>query len=197
MEEKKMTEQESLELIAQMIVNTRERVKKNAGMPFLIFGYVTIAVALLTWYMVTGTENYWWHFLWFLVPLVGMSLNALLFKKERKLTKSYLDRIISIIWLVTGSGVMLASLLTFHFYHLPIMFLIMLMISMAVTMTGLVIRFKTAIGFGIFGMLSSIAFLFFTGSNQILIFAAVFFVMMVIPGHYLNYVTKKDSCSKN
>ena len=77
----------------------------------------------------------------------------------------------------------------FDFFTLP--FLVLLLISMAVALTGFVIKFNIAVGFGVFGILASFSFLFIGGANQILLFAAVFFVMMVIPGHILNYLTNK------
>lgn len=39
MEERKLNEKESLELIAQMIQNTKNRLETNCGMPFLFWGY--------------------------------------------------------------------------------------------------------------------------------------------------------------
>ena len=44
MEERKLNEKESLELIAQMIQNTKNRLETNCGMPFLFWGYTTLFV---------------------------------------------------------------------------------------------------------------------------------------------------------
>jgi hypothetical protein len=41
--------------------------------------------------------------------------------------------------------------------------------------------------------LGSLSLLFVTGLNQILIFAALYIVMMIIPGHLLNRKAKKQS----
>lgn len=49
MEERKLNEKESLELIAQMIQNTKNRLETNCGMPFLFWGYTTLFVSLLIW----------------------------------------------------------------------------------------------------------------------------------------------------
>ena len=46
MENKKLNEKESLELISQMIQNTRTRVEKDGGTPFLIWGYGTVIISL-------------------------------------------------------------------------------------------------------------------------------------------------------
>jgi hypothetical protein len=198
MEDKKLTEKESLELITQMIDNTRDKVKKNAGMPFIIWGYSTILVALVVWYVVTTTGNYWFQLLWFMIPVFGYPLNFLLYKKERKQITTFIDRMIGKVWLVFGIGVVMCSVMAFIVNNIPILFLVLLLMSMAVMLSGFVIRFNPAIGFGLFGILASFVFLFIKGTDQIIIFAALFFIMMVIPGHILNYLTKKEaSCSKN
>ena len=46
MEERKLNEKESLELIAQMIQNTKNRMETNCGMPFLLWGYTTVFTSL-------------------------------------------------------------------------------------------------------------------------------------------------------
>ena len=52
MEERKLNEKESLELIAQMIQNTKNRMETNCGMPFLLWGYTTVFTSLLVWLLV-------------------------------------------------------------------------------------------------------------------------------------------------
>ena len=47
MNDRVLNEKESLELIAQMIQNTKSRMTRNSGAPFLIWGYTTIIVSLL------------------------------------------------------------------------------------------------------------------------------------------------------
>ena len=65
MEERKLNEKESLELIAQMIQNTKNRLETNCGMPFLFWGYTTLFVSLLIWFLVVTTRNYYWQYLFF------------------------------------------------------------------------------------------------------------------------------------
>ena len=71
MEERKLNEKESLELIAQMIQNTKNRLETNCGMPFLFWGYTTLFVSLLIWFLVVTTGNYYWQYLWFLLPIIA------------------------------------------------------------------------------------------------------------------------------
>jgi hypothetical protein len=193
MEEKAINEKESLEIISKMIANTREKVKKNAGMPFLTWGYTTVIVSLAIWFLLYKTGDYHWHFLWFSIVAIGWPLSIISRNKKRSGVTTYIDRVVGKIWLVFAIGVILCSMMAFFVLKMPILFLVLLLISMAVTLTGFVIKFNIAVGFGIFGVLASFLFLFISGTTQILLFAAVFFVMMVVPGHILNYLTKKEN----
>lgn len=193
MEEKTINEQESLEIISKMIANTREKVKKNAGLPFLTWGYTTVIVSLVIWYLISKTGDYHWHFLWFAIIALGWPLSMFTRKKERSGFTTYIDRVVGKIWLVFATGVILCSIMAFFVIRMPILFLVLLLISMAVSLTGFIIKFNFAVGFGIFGILASFSFLFIGGTTQILLFAAIFFIMMVIPGHILNYLTKKKN----
>ena len=86
-------------------------------------------------------------------------------------------------------------LLAMFFWQLPILFIILLLMGMGTTLTGLVVGYKTVTICGTLGALSSIGCLFYPGPNQILIFAPVFIFMMVIPGHVLNHAARKQKKS--
>ena len=62
MNDRVLNEKESLELIAQMIQNTKSRMTRNSGAPFLIWGYTTIIVSLLVWFLLKETGNYHWPY---------------------------------------------------------------------------------------------------------------------------------------
>lgn len=99
------------------------------------------------------------------------------------------------IWLVFGITGFLISMLAMFFWQLPILFIILLLMGMGTTLTGLVVGYKTVTICGTLGALSSIGCLFYPGPNQILIFAPVFIFMMVIPGHVLNHAARKQKKS--
>ena len=52
MEEKKLSEQESLELISQMIRSTRKNMEVGSGNQFLYWGYFTAALSVLLFLLV-------------------------------------------------------------------------------------------------------------------------------------------------
>lgn len=191
MEDKKLNEKESLELISQMIRNTQQRMVRSSGSPFLIWGYTTIGVAVLVYFLVANTGNHAWNWLWFLIPIVGWLITWLTFKKQESGVKTYIDRIVLNTWLIIGSTSILLSLASF-FISLPILFINVLLISLGASITGMVIRFKPILFSGFLGIVLSFLCLFISYPTVILVFALIFLIMMVIPGHILNYKSRKS-----
>lgn len=193
MEDKVLTEKESLDLISQMIRNTRSRLEDNSGIPFLIWGYTTVIVAVIVWSLVTTSGNYLWHWLWFAIPVFGGTLWLLHNKKQlnnRSRVITFVDRAISHVWMVFGIASFMISIISFLTY-IPILFIVLLTMGMATAITGLIIRFKPIIFSGFIGILFSPLCVIVRDTSSILIFAAIFVLMMVIPGHMLNYTAKR------
>ena len=102
MDNKKLNEQESLELITQMIQNTKFKMVKYAGTPFLVWGYMTVVTSLLVWYLLKETGNYYWQFLWLLMPAVSYPVTIYSQRKKQRMARTYIDRIVGYVWVVFG-----------------------------------------------------------------------------------------------
>ncbi|MGI6342204.1 MAG: hypothetical protein ACOXZ9_04415 [Bacteroidales bacterium] len=192
MEEKKFNEKESLELISQMIRNTQQRIEKGNGMPFLVWGYTTVLVSLAVWFALKTTGNYYWNYLWFLIPIIGFPLFMLTMRKSEKGVKTYIDRIIGYVWIVFGIGGLVMSASAIFFWYIPILFIVALMMGSGTAITGLIIKFKPLIFSGFACIFLSFLCLIIKGYESILVFALIFLVMMIIPGHILNWKGKKN-----
>ena len=210
MQENKMTEAQSLELITSMINDSRSRLARNSGTPFLIWGYTTVVVSLLVYFLTAykiqnASSNGWFvpFWAWLIIPIVGWIGMLIFGKRKQQGAKNLIDRVISIIWTVLGISfiwIMIAGV----FYRAPILFFIILLCGMGTTMTGYIIGNKATKVCGITAMLSSLLFAisrwlmvrFVALSDNVaraewlntetLLFAAIFLFMMVIPGHILN-----------
>lgn len=194
MEEKALNEKESLELISQMIRNTQNRIEVGAGRPFLVWGYVTVFISLAVWYMVFTTHNPVWYKLWFALPLLGVLLTFLLCRNPVPGVKTYIDRVINYVWCVCGIAGFFISFVSMFIAHFPVLFIVVLLMGIGTTLTGLIIRFKPLAIAGIVGiLLQTVMCIFVAGINQILVFASIFVIMMIIPGHILNYYCKKHA----
>ena len=164
---------------------------KNAGTPFLVWGYMTVVTSLLVWYLLKETGNYNWQFLWFLMPAVSYPVTIYSQRKKQRMAKTYIDRIVGYVWVVFGLCGLLISCVSMIYWSLPILFVILLMMGMGTTLTGLIINMKLVTVSGVLGIFASLGCLYIDKFDQILLFALAFVFMMVIPGHYLNIMSKR------
>jgi hypothetical protein len=140
MEKTNLTEAQSLELITSMINDTRNRLARNSGTPFLIWGYTTVAIALLNCVTTNLQLSHYWNFSWFAIPLIGW-IGMILFNKKDKGARNIIDRVISIIWCVL-SVAYLWIFIGSTIYRAPILYYTILFMGVGTLITGLVIRHK-------------------------------------------------------
>lgn len=184
-----MNEEASLELISQMIRNTRRKLEDGNGISFLVWGYTTFVISLAVYFSIKTTGDYHYNFLWFLTPVLG-SIGMSIFKRNK--TKhgghamNFIDRTIRNIWMVIGIAAFLTSVGAF-FARFPILSVMLLLLGIGTALTGLTIKFKLVVISGFVGMLSCVVPFFIKGYEQILVFGVICLIMMVIPGHILNY----------
>lgn len=186
MEERNLNEKESLELISQMIRNTQQRFERVNAAPFLAFGYGTVIVSVVVWYLLTRTQNPIWNLVWLMIPVLGFAMQKFIFPKRKKIVKTYVDKAIDNVWSVIGFTMLFVGVITF-FVNIDVMPTIVLLMGMAMALTGLMAKLPIIKYSGILGILSSALFWFrvLQGGDVILLFAAVFFIFMVVPGHIL------------
>lgn len=200
MEEKKLTELESISIIAEMISRTKERYIGDGNI-MIMWGWLTVAVTCLVWSLLAATLNPAWNWLWFLIPAIGGTLTPIMAKKsERKQgVKTYSDKISSQIWLAVGLIGMIATIVCLGFgfagiYAWSLMFVYALIIvPFAEIVQGLIVREKSLVIGGAAGIAVGI---FTTGCiiSRITLsaywflptFMIAFVCMMIIPGYIIN-----------
>ena len=196
MEDKRISEKESLELIARMIRETQDNAARYAAYPLLIWGYTTVIVSLVVWYFYLQTGMWQINYLWFALPAIAGPLTIFFNRKDKnKGAKNYIDRVTAQIWTVFGVVGFCLSCMAFV-VRIDILFVISLLMGMGATLTGLVCKYKPLSIAGMIGIALSFSMLFIHGSGVYLVFAAIFIVMMIIPGHIMNKQMKKQ-CLKN
>ena len=192
MEDKTITNQESLDLIARMIRNTQDRFERGAGRPFLAFGYTTVAVSLAVWYTLKATGDHHWNWLWFAIPVIGSLWMLSGRKKSPKTAVTFIDRAIAQIWSVLGVCAMLmAFFVIFSDYRFPILLVTSLFMFAGEAITGGIIKLPYIKIMGLIGIALSFGLPYLQGIDQILGFAGLFLIAMVIPGHIMNAQARK------
>lgn len=188
---------ESLALINRMIETTRNRMERNAGLPFLIWGYLTVLFTAVIYLLVITTHDGSWYGLWLGLPVcgwLGMNLHLRRRTSEGSAT-TFIDRVIGQIWMVLGIvAFIVAALAIATDLRLPILFLIVLLMGIGCALSGLVCRFVPSTIGGFVGIV--LAPLFLLGPApawNAALFTAAFVAMMIVPGHILCYWSNRQA----
>lgn len=200
MEERKLNEKESLELIAQMIQNTRRNLDAGSGNMFLLWGYLGVVVTLLVLAAVYFTKSTAALWLFFMLPIIGWPLTFVLGKKWERMkgAKEYSDKMLSQIWQIMGIACMGTVLFAFLYHKMELILpLCAMLMSLASLLTGIIIRYTLFSGLPSCGFAWSLVLLFQVitegaSYSTLIIFAIIILVSMVIPGHVLNYRARKE-----
>lgn len=200
MEERKLNEKESLELIAQMIQGTRRNLDAGSGNMFLLWGYLGFIVTLLVLGVAYVTKSAAALWLFFALPIVGWPLTFILGKKweQTKGVKQYTDKMLGQVWQIMGIACMGVILFAFLYNKMELILpLCAMLMSLASLLTGIIIRYTLFSGLPSCGFAWSLAMLFQVvtegASFMTLIgFAIIILLSMVIPGHVLNYRARKE-----
>jgi hypothetical protein len=202
--ETKLTEQQSLEVITEMITRARNNVQKGSANSLIFNGYAAglIAIANFILLHVLPVEHinmsYWIWCLMFPVGLIDCYIDR---KQDRSaLIKTEIDKIISSAWrgfvisviLLIAVIFSMAAIFRTGYYFTAITPVIMLMVAIAEFVMSKACRFKPffwgAVAFWIGAVLFTLTF--FVSKNSLgvhfLIFAACMVFGFIIPGHQLN-----------
>lgn len=192
MEDKIITEKESIELIASMIKDSRKRLEKNAGLPFLVSGYMALAVSIMAWGLIKYTGSEYWNFLWFLMIFPGFLLGRYQKRKDPKRVTSYIDKIVTYVWQTYGFLAIIIALGCFIYPTLPVLFITLNMMGMATILTGRIVKYRMTVVWGIVGVICSVGCLLTEGLDQYIPFGLDLIFLLIIPGHVMNRAARKQ-----
>lgn len=207
MEERKLTERESIELITSMINRTKQRYI-GSGNIMLMWGYLVVAVAILVWVMIDRTHNGAWNWLWFAIPVIGGIATPIMSRKENRKSgvTTYSDKVTSKLWTLFGlSEIVLTALCLIASLWLEMdCWIAMLVYSFIVAafaeiVQGIIVKENSLIAGGASGLfLGLVTLCWVTGRIPLYsdifmpLFLLGFVCMMIIPGHILNYKAKRQ-----
>ena len=206
MDERKLNEKESLELITQMITNTRNRMQTSNGNIYLLWGYTSLAIAILIYTIGFFSTHPGWNFLWFLIWIIGGTLTGYVLKDDKKSPKGYTDRITEGLWSIVGYCALGFTALCLYFMMAKgadcwALFMVfgLFVIGFATSVQGVILKEKSLTVGGGIGMFSGafimcclIAGIPLENAWTTPLFILTFIFMMIMPGHILNHKTKKN-----
>ena len=190
MEDRKLSEKESLDIITQMINSSKRNMKVGSGNVLLYWGYFTVLLSVVISSLIVYTQNYIWSWGWMLMFAVGPVISY----KQRgcePAVVTYTDKTISSVWQVFGC-----------MFGLTFVLIAALYCGLGVSINGIILREKWMIYSPVVAFVLVIYMLMSLINHGpvtvlwYLYFGLSFVVMMIIPGHILNNKAKKQ-CLKN
>ncbi|MBP3298065.1 MAG: hypothetical protein J6L73_00095 [Muribaculaceae bacterium] len=208
MNNKTLTEKESLEIITTMIERTKERYMLGDGNILLLWGYLSVGIAALVWTLLALTHNPAVNWLWFLIWIIGGIATPIMARRQsrRKGMKSATDKIISRLWSVVGFSAIACTFCCLGFLLFggvdswSMMFAFALIIVPMIEIAqGIILDERSFVWGGSVGLLAGIITLACIAGHVELaarwmmpLFIAGFAAMMIIPGHVLNYKARRQ-----
>jgi hypothetical protein len=200
--EKQFSEQESLELINQMINSAKNNLQKGAGKFFLLWGYLISGTALLNLLLLLLLPNpisHYAYFVWMITPL-GLFPHFLIARKitQEQIVVTYVETIMNKVWIAFGIsiGILLTSMLIASFQNwihwsslIPFM---LILYGFALYISGHAYRFKPLITGAFICWISSTIIIFSMSlTNYFMELSLIELVICliagyIVPGHLLN-----------
>ncbi len=206
MEDKKLTEKESLEVIISMIARTKARYL-GSGNILLMWGYLAVFSSILVWILLAATRQNVWNWLWFAIPVIGMPLTSIMARREKRTdgVVTYSDKITSHLWSIFGVSEIVLTFICLGFSliggikcwtAMPVYTFIAA--PFAEIAQGLIVKEKSLTWGGIVGLaIGMVLVCCVTGKIPLLanwfmpLFILFWVVMMIVPGHIINHNAKK------
>ena len=201
MEERKLNEKESLELIAQMIQNSKKNLQVGRGNQFILWGWLGAITSLAVMAMLMWTKNPMWNWLWFAIPVIGWPVMMWQLKKGKKTVVTFTDKVLKSVWMSIGSIGMLGIFLM-SIYAKNMMLMLpgaCILMAIGVFITGTVLndqKTKTAAFSTLFVVMMASCHIVFMNDDfywYYITFSLGFIGMLVTPGYHLNKEAKKHA----
>ncbi len=206
MEDKKLTEKESLEVITSMIARTKFRYLGNANI-LLMWGYLAVFCSIPVWILLAATQQNVWNWLWFAIPVIGMLLTPIMARREKRTdgAVTYSDKITSHLWSIFGVSEIVLTFICLGFSLIggikcwtAMMVYTLIAAPFAEIAQGLIVKEKSLTWGGIVGLaIGMVSVCCVTGKIPLLaswfmpLFILFWVVMMIVPGHIINHKAKK------
>ena len=202
------TEKESLELISNMIQQTKQQFQVGSGNMFLYYGYTAVVISIAVYFLCQFTHQWYWHNLWLLmfVPAIAEKVTQ---KKRRPAVVTYIDKAVSKVWMVINTLciITLLTIVGIGLFTKAIPLILMLPLALlyagiGTACTGVITNEKSMTYFPIVSFIIGIYMLVTLSIGGVpsllwnLLGGLAFLTMLVIPGYILNRKSLKQ-CSKN
>ena len=186
--EKQLTEQESLQIIHEMIAAAKNNIKADAFI-FLLWGWLVFIASMGQFTMVKmNMEDS--GMVWWLMPLGGIITPIyIVLKRKKDKTRTYVSEFIKFVW-IAFTVTLLIILFCNSMAYMQVLPIIMALYGIGLFLSGGALKFKPLIIGGIFCWVCAIAGFETQNVYQLLILAVAVLGGYIIPGYLLKINNK-------
>ncbi len=187
---KEMTAQESLALIAETMNNSRKAILRSSASHFILWGILLTVFSLVIFFLWHSTGHPIWNMLWFAMPVLGYATAYLLGKKEESIPSNEIGRLLGKIWGTFGFFSVSLSIISVFFVPMNISLVIVLILGLAESISGVVLKnWPITVAGTILGIVGAVAAAMLFSAEQLLLFT-LGGILLVITGIIVKYQYK-------
>ena len=190
MELDKLSPEQSLELISQVITQARNKFEEN-GFIYIFWGTL-IAISSISQFVLL--KNGYYNINWYphLLMPIGAIYSAIYFsKKKRKRTQNLIGKILSALWIVLSINMMILGFIFVNNLKENLIPVIIILLSIGIVVSGTSIKSKLLIYSGFFISLSAFICFYLEWTYHPLLLGIVSIIAILTPGIILMVQNKK------
>jgi hypothetical protein len=180
-QENRLTPQQSLALISEVIIQTKENIKTHSFI-FLLWGWALAIASLLRFVLQTQT-NFEYYFIPFPI-IVTIALAISISKNRRKTSETYLNFFLKKLWIGLIFGFIAIVFVSLYQKIEPFTFTLVLA-SVGTLVSGMVMKFKPLQWGGICFLISAVCCVFISDEYKVLFHGLAIILGYLIPGYIL------------
>jgi hypothetical protein len=182
LQDRPLDPQESLQLIQKFITGTRSNIRRSA-FAFIFWGILITVAALINYFLIRFSSSEQASLIWPVLSIGGFIVTLIYYGKHTRKPRavSTFGRFISYLFLCGGVAYFLLIFLCVSLGVSPTPFMLALT-SLLITVAGLAVRFRPLFWGGLLFFAATIASVFVSPENQLLLLAGSFLFGYMIPG---------------
>lgn len=183
-DEKRLSPQESMDVILQAISSTKSGIRANSFY-FMLWGWL-IAIASFGFFVMKVFFNMWHHFVLFpVLALVGGIVTIIHYSRKRVVsTESYVSHFLSRMWIVLGFGFLIVVFINVSRGQPPFTYTLLLA-GVGTLVSGWVMKFKPLVFGGVLFLVSAVASIYVSEEYKSLLQGITVVAGYLVPGYLL------------
>ena len=179
---KEMTAQQSLNIISEMMNNSRRTILQNSAKHFILWGSLLILVSLVIYELWHTTGSPIWNVAWFVMPALGFPIVRILDRKDSDVPQNKINMNIGLIWLTYCIFTVCISVIAMLWVPMNVSLVIVVLVGFAECISGFLLKnWAITISGFIIGIGGAVMASMLLGAEQLLIFT-VCGIMLVVTG---------------